>query len=172
MLIMEFNQVFPFVFCILFFSSLFLVEGRLFFNYFLQELPKPHFLQLSEISLAPSPAPEAYPPSPTGSPSDSAALFNVLSYGAVGDGVTDDTQAFKMAWDDACHTDSAILLVPHHYSFMIQSTIFTGPCKSGLVFQVTLHSLEVLNFGLTSFDNFLYPPHTLMGSNHVQYCTD
>uniref|UniRef100_A0A5B6YUD9 Polygalacturonase n=1 Tax=Davidia involucrata TaxID=16924 RepID=A0A5B6YUD9_DAVIN len=42
-----------------------------------------------------------------------------------------------MAWDVACQAEeSAILLVPNPYSFMIQSTIFTGPCKNGLVFQI------------------------------------
>lgn len=48
----------------------------------------------------------------------------------------DDTVAFKTAWDSACQVDSAILLVPHGYSFMIQSTIFTGPCQPGFVFHV------------------------------------
>ncbi|GMP33417.1 hypothetical protein CsSME_00006743 [Camellia sinensis var. sinensis] len=35
-----------------------------------------------------------------------------------------------------CLFESAVLLVPYRYSFMIQSTIFTGPCQSGFVFQV------------------------------------
>ncbi|KAK9292628.1 hypothetical protein L1049_020603 [Liquidambar formosana] len=97
----------------------------------------------SRISLPPSPAPEAAaaaPYSPTynngNSPSDSAVVFDVRSFGAVGDGVNNDTQAFKMAWDTACQAESAILLVPDGFSFMIQSTIFTGPCKTGLVFQI------------------------------------
>ncbi|PSS28893.1 Polygalacturonase [Actinidia chinensis var. chinensis] len=87
------------------------------------------FRSFSQISLPPSPAPEAAGLGPV-------AVFSVLSFGAVGDGVTDDTPAFKMAWDTACQTKSATLLVPHQYSFMIQSTIFTGPCKSGLVLQI------------------------------------
>ncbi|GFY89084.1 pectin lyase-like superfamily protein [Actinidia rufa] len=86
------------------------------------------FHSFSQISLPPSPAPEAAGLGPV-------AVFSVLSFGAVGDGVTDDTPAFKMAWDTACQTKSATLLVPLRYSFMIQSTIFTGPCKSGLVLQ-------------------------------------
>ncbi|THG12301.1 hypothetical protein TEA_001488 [Camellia sinensis var. sinensis] len=36
----------------------------------------------------------------------------------------------------ACLYESGVLLVPFSYSFMIQSTIFTGPCQSGFVFQV------------------------------------
>ncbi|KAB1202083.1 hypothetical protein CJ030_MR8G018177 [Morella rubra] len=42
-----------------------------------------------------------------------------------------------MAWDTACVAEkSGILLVPEGYSFMIQSTIFTGPCKSRIKVQI------------------------------------
>ncbi|KAL3843570.1 hypothetical protein ACJIZ3_000973 [Penstemon smallii] len=90
---------------------------------------------LSQISATPSPAPlPSYEPA---APSDqNSSVFSVLSYGAVGDGVTDDTQAFKMAWDSACQADSATILVPKHYTFMIQSTIFTGPCKNQILLQI------------------------------------
>lgn len=91
-----------------------------------------HLQPISGISLPPAPAPEVDSGGDT-------TIFNVLSFGAVGNGVTDDTQAFKMAWDTACQAEeSGILLVPKGYSFMMQSTIFTGPCNSGIVFQVIL----------------------------------
>ncbi|KAJ8752422.1 hypothetical protein K2173_004058 [Erythroxylum novogranatense] len=97
-----------------------------------------------QISLPPAPAPQAASPSyytisssPSPSPSPGPSrIFNVQSFGAVGDGIADDTQAFKMAWDTSCQTDSSILVVPAGYVFMIQPTIFTGPCKSDLVFQI------------------------------------
>nr|DAD33000.1 TPA_asm: hypothetical protein HUJ06_011851 [Nelumbo nucifera] len=76
------------------------------------------------------------PPSPPPESNSNDAVFDVLSFGAIGDGVTDDTPAFKMAWDAACQAESATLLVPNGYSFMIQSTIFTGPCENGFVFQI------------------------------------
>ncbi|KAL9141131.1 hypothetical protein ABFS82_14G083200 [Erythranthe guttata] len=96
------------------------------------------FRVLSQISASPSPAPEGSDSfSPSSRENSSAAVFSVMSYGAVGDGVSDDTQAFKTAWDNACQSDeSAVILVPKHYTFMIQSAIFTGPCKNGLVFQI------------------------------------
>ncbi|KAL0459808.1 UNVERIFIED_CONTAM: Polygalacturonase [Sesamum latifolium] len=51
--------------------------------------------------------------------------------------VDSDTEAFKTAlMDSACQTDAGVLLVPYGYTFMIQSTIFTGPCESAFVFQV------------------------------------
>ncbi|KAI3496544.1 hypothetical protein L1887_38909 [Cichorium endivia] len=88
---------------------------------------------LDYISPAPSPSPEAAIIPKV----QSLRILDVRSLGAVGDGVTDDTQAFKMAWDSACQNDEAtILLVPKHYTFLIQSTIFTGSCGNGVVFQI------------------------------------
>ena len=100
----------------------------------------------SRISLPPSPAPEAATPSYNGGYSAYTTVFDVRSFGAVGDGVIDDTQAFKMAWETACETESATLLVPHGHSFMIQSTIFTGPCKTGLIFQVYDQFSSIMRF--------------------------
>ncbi|KAK8515327.1 hypothetical protein V6N12_075372 [Hibiscus sabdariffa] len=89
------------------------------------------FRIVSHVSIPPSPAPEASVAGPRYS------IFNVLDFGAIGDGVIDDTQAFKQAWDMACQIESVVTLVPDGYSFMLQSTIFAGPCKTvGLVFQV------------------------------------
>lgn len=109
-----------------------------------------HLHAVSRISLPPSSAPEAVSPSnvsPSPSPSSSNAdshnkstIFNVRSFGAVGDGVSDETQAFKMAWDTACQAEEqSIILVPRSHTFMIQSTIFTGPCRSsGVTLQVVI----------------------------------
>ncbi|XP_061962553.1 polygalacturonase At1g48100-like [Populus nigra] len=89
---------------------------------------------------SPPPVPASPPPlpaNPSGGSGNSSGVFDVRSFGAIGDGITDDTDAFKMAWDAACNQDdSAVILVPYGFAFMIQSTIFTGPCQGGLVFQV------------------------------------
>lgn len=88
-----------------------------------------------QISIPPeaSQPPLAAAPSPDG-------VYDVRMFGGVGDGVADDTDAFKTAWDSACQTHSGVLLVPHGYTFMIQSTIFTGPCQNGFVFQVAIYT--------------------------------
>ncbi|KAF3436585.1 hypothetical protein FNV43_RR23677 [Rhamnella rubrinervis] len=99
-----------------------------------------HNHNVSYISQPPSPLPNydndwsitPYPPPST----TSNDVFDVRNFGAVGDGRTDDTESFKMAWDTACQSESAVIHVPNGFSFMIQSTIFTGPCQGGLVFQV------------------------------------
>ncbi|KAL1206262.1 Polygalacturonase [Cardamine amara subsp. amara] len=94
----------------------------------------------------PNPKPEpnlddpSQSPSPTQEP-DHEVVYNVRNYGAVGDGVTDDTDSFKTAWDSACANDNnnntfSVLLVPYGFTFMIHSTIFTGPCRSYQYFQV------------------------------------
>lgn len=102
-------------------------------------MKKKNLPAVSHISAPPSPAPEpanAASPSYNGGDADSFSAFDVRKFGAKGDGVTDDTDAFKMAWDAACDAESATLLIPRGHAFMIQSTIFTGPCKANLVFQV------------------------------------
>ncbi|KAL0436021.1 UNVERIFIED_CONTAM: Polygalacturonase [Sesamum radiatum] len=95
-----------------------------------------HSHHASQISMPPSPPPEASAPSPNENSNNYNGIYDVRMFGAVGDGVTDDTEAFKTAWDSACQTDAGVLLVPYGYTFMIQSSIFTGPCESGFVFQV------------------------------------
>ncbi|KAK3415356.1 hypothetical protein EUGRSUZ_H00895 [Eucalyptus grandis] len=89
------------------------------------------------------PIPLPPPPSPSlaGPPGDhnrSTNVFDVRTFGAVGGGGADNTEAFKMVWDAACSSqvESPVLYVPSGYSFMVQSTIFTGPCQGGIVFQV------------------------------------
>ncbi|KAK4418014.1 Polygalacturonase [Sesamum alatum] len=91
-----------------------------------------HSHHASQISMPP----EASAPSPDDNSNTYNGTYDVRMFGAVGDGVTDDTEAFKTAWDNACQTDAGVLLVPYGYTFMIQSTIFTGPCETGFVFQV------------------------------------
>ncbi|KAJ0621606.1 putative endo-polygalacturonase [Helianthus annuus] len=99
---------------------------------------------------APPPAPALPPPDPIISPTpdytpivsvpsdpvQDDCVFDVTDYGAIGDGSTDDTAAFVAAWKAACAVESGTLLVPSGCTFMITSTIFSGPCKPGLVFQV------------------------------------
>ncbi|KAK9992005.1 hypothetical protein SO802_026990 [Lithocarpus litseifolius] len=95
---------------------------------------------------SPDPQDPSSPTSPPSVPSDpypndpgnssTNCVFDVRSYGAVGDGSNDDTEAFRQAWKEACAVESAVILAPEDYSFIITSTIFSGPCKPGLVFQV------------------------------------
>ncbi|KAF3630570.1 Polygalacturonase [Capsicum annuum] len=61
------------------------------------------------LSLAASPSNVAPSENPDLSPD---YIFDVMEYGAVGDGSTDDMDAFIETWKDACKVESAVLLVP------------------------------------------------------------
>jgi hypothetical protein len=141
---------------------------------------------VSSPAFPPPPDDETQPvarPPPTGIvPSDPATpvqpeepcVFDVREYGAVGDGSTDDTRAFREAWRAACDADSAVLLVPSDGTFTITATTFSGPCKSGLVFQVTMPSShyyygskfphffaeidETIHIHIVQLDGVLMPP--------------
>ncbi|KAB2625126.1 polygalacturonase [Pyrus ussuriensis x Pyrus communis] len=80
---------------------------------------------------------DPYPTDPGNNFSNSSdSVFNVMEYGAVGDGSADDTAAFRQAWKEACAVKSGVVFAPSDYRFKITSTIFSGPCQPGLVFQV------------------------------------
>ncbi|KAK9030796.1 hypothetical protein V6N11_032208 [Hibiscus sabdariffa] len=56
-------------------------------------------------------------------------VFNVISFGAIGDGTTDDSKGFKQAWDVACNSSTAsspTVLVPQGRTFLLQPLTFNG----------------------------------------------
>ncbi|CAN1320870.1 Probable polygalacturonase At1g80170 [Linum perenne] len=64
-------------------------------------------------------------------------LVNVDSFGAAGDGVSDDTQAFVKAWSIACNASKAVFLVPHGRRYLVSATKFRGPCADNkLIVQI------------------------------------
>ncbi|KAL2973367.1 hypothetical protein AAZX31_14G041800 [Glycine max] len=54
--------------------------------------------------------------------------FNVMDYGAIGDGLTDDSQAFLKAWSMVCamKNGAATLKVPPGKTFMLKPLQFSG----------------------------------------------
>ncbi|XP_042481051.1 probable polygalacturonase At1g80170 [Macadamia integrifolia] len=66
---------------------------------------------------------------------DTTHVFSLLNYGAVGDGVTDDTQAFKEAWNQVCNSSlpSPVLHVPSGKTFLLHPLDLEGPCRSANV---------------------------------------
>ncbi|KAI3460696.1 hypothetical protein Pfo_017359 [Paulownia fortunei] len=71
-----------------------------------------------------------------GSARANKVLVNVDGFGAVGDGVSDDTQAFVNAWKQACSTPRSVLLVPEGRRYLVNATRFKGPCADKLVIQI------------------------------------
>ncbi|KAL9335559.1 hypothetical protein Peur_072740 [Populus x canadensis] len=58
--------------------------------------------------------------------------FNVLDYGADGNGKIDATPAFQKAWGDFCQASEEMptLEVPAGKTFLLKSVSFSGPCMS------------------------------------------
>ncbi|KAI6675851.1 hypothetical protein NL676_036647 [Syzygium grande] len=61
-------------------------------------------------------------------------VVNVDNYGAKGDG-GDDSEAFKKAWNVACSSERAAIVVPKNRIYHLKPITFSGPCKSGLTFK-------------------------------------
>ncbi|KAF6159867.1 hypothetical protein GIB67_032951 [Kingdonia uniflora] len=60
-------------------------------------------------------------------------VFDVVDYGAIGDGKTNDTQAFENAWKAACNPESSsdsTLIVPVQKTFLLRPITFEGPCST------------------------------------------
>ncbi|CAL5401287.1 unnamed protein product [Camellia sinensis] len=71
---------------------------------------------------------------------------NVMNYGAVGDGKTDDSQAFLKAWKAICQAKSVVpILVIPTMTFLLKPATFSGPCKSSNIYVQVLVNLVAPN---------------------------
>ncbi|KAK3021840.1 hypothetical protein RJ639_046229, partial [Escallonia herrerae] len=66
----------------------------------------------------------------------SVKTVSVDSFGAKGDGTSDDTKAFEKAWKEACSSTGAVLVVPKNKNYLVKPIRFTGPCKSAFIMQL------------------------------------
>ncbi|XP_016512003.1 exopolygalacturonase-like [Nicotiana tabacum] len=63
-------------------------------------------------------------------------LFNVQSYGAKADGMTDNSKAFLSTWKDACQwSGTAKFLIPSG-EYLVYAANFIGPCSGSITFQI------------------------------------
>ncbi|KAI8545837.1 hypothetical protein RHMOL_Rhmol07G0069000 [Rhododendron molle] len=70
-----------------------------------------------------------------GRSSSSPKTVNVDDFGAKADG-TDDSKAFKAAWEEACASTNAVLVVPLNRIYHLKPLTFSGPCSSGFTVQI------------------------------------
>ncbi|KAM7509014.1 hypothetical protein LguiA_019467 [Lonicera macranthoides] len=62
-------------------------------------------------------------------------LVNVDHFGAKGGG-TDNSEAFKKAWEEACSSENSIFIVPRRRVYHLKPITFSGPCKSNLKMKI------------------------------------
>ncbi|XP_022878736.1 polygalacturonase-like [Olea europaea var. sylvestris] len=65
-----------------------------------------------------------------------ALAYNVVSFGAKGDGRTDSSLAFLRAWMAACSSVRPSTLSVPRGTFLIRSVTFTGPCRNSIQFAI------------------------------------
>ncbi|KAF3431228.1 hypothetical protein FNV43_RR25958 [Rhamnella rubrinervis] len=85
-------------------------------------------------SNSPGPAPAALPH--YGSNPTQSTIFDVLSFGAKGDGVSDDSTALVAAWKAACKVNGATVKIPSQFKFLINPITLQGPCMPSFVLQI------------------------------------
>ncbi|KAJ1423062.1 Pectin lyase fold/virulence factor [Sesbania bispinosa] len=98
--------------------------------------PPPH---KSTPSSPPPPIPEPGEDTPSSPPPQAynSTTFNVLDFGAKGDAITDDTEAFQATWAEACKVEASTMLIPADYVFYVGPISFSGPyCKPNIIFQL------------------------------------
>ncbi|RDX69332.1 putative polygalacturonase, partial [Mucuna pruriens] len=58
-------------------------------------------------------------------------VYNVMDYGACGDGKSDDSKAFLSAWQHTCGTQGTpTLVIPQGRTFMVSNIKFNGTCMA------------------------------------------
>ncbi|MCE3050162.1 hypothetical protein HAX54_046554 [Datura stramonium] len=63
--------------------------------------------------------------------------ISVDSFGAKGDGSTDDTDAFQKAWEEVCSSSNVVnFVVSQNKKYLLKPIEFSGPCKSSITMQI------------------------------------
>ncbi|KAM7269425.1 hypothetical protein ACFE04_024922 [Oxalis oulophora] len=87
--------------------------------------------------IVPPPPPKSKHNSPPPHIEGVSKTFNVLDYGAKGNGIADDTKAFQAAWASACKVAGSLIIVPDKSVFVVGPISFSGPyCQANIFFQL------------------------------------
>ncbi|KAL3819253.1 hypothetical protein ACJIZ3_005158 [Penstemon smallii] len=65
-----------------------------------------------------------------------SSVFNILTFGAKGNGVSDDSKALLGAWNSACKVTRATVEIPSGIKFLIKPITLQGPCMPNLILQI------------------------------------
>ncbi|KAL2233639.1 UNVERIFIED_CONTAM: Polygalacturonase [Sesamum indicum] len=92
--------------------------------------------QNSPPNRANSPASAPAPLPQFGTYPTQSRVFNILSFGAKANGVSDDSKALLAAWKSACKVPGGVVAIPAGLKFLIKPVTLQGPCMPNLVLQI------------------------------------
>ncbi|XP_044480688.1 polygalacturonase At1g48100-like isoform X1 [Mangifera indica] len=108
-------------------------------NYKPKPKPPSHKSPVPSPPVVTKPGHDIPPPSPPqkGYGGSHSVVFDVIDFGAKGDGITDDTKAFEAAWAAACKVEASTVNVPAQFVFLVGPISFSGPyCQRNILFQL------------------------------------
>lgn len=83
-----------------------------------------------------------------------AAAYNVVSYGARGDGRTDSTSAFLRAWAAACKSATPASVSVPRGRYLVRTMRFTGPCRNRILFEISGTMVAPDNYNVIGQSDF------------------
>lgn len=84
----------------------------------------------------------------------SCLAYNVVSFGAKGDGKTDSTAPFLRAWMSACSSASPTNVYVPKGTYVIRPVTFTGPCRSRIEFRIDGTIVAPVDYNVIGGSNF------------------
>ncbi|GKC64388.1 exopolygalacturonase-like protein, partial [Tanacetum coccineum] len=91
--------------------------------------------------------------------------FNVLSYGARPNRITNNSKAFLRAWNDACESNTGGRILVPRGTYVLGAVMFVGPCKGRVSFTIKGHleaSDNPANLFLDHWITFKYVDHLMV----------
>nr|XP_043623640.1 polygalacturonase At1g48100 [Erigeron canadensis] len=66
----------------------------------------------------------------------SISIFNILSFGAKANGVSDDSKKLVATWKAACKVPGGVVQIPSGHKFLLKPVTLQGPCMGHVTLQV------------------------------------
>ncbi|KAL8491689.1 hypothetical protein ACS0TY_023332 [Phlomoides rotata] len=83
-----------------------------------------------------------------------SSAYNVVTFGARGDGRTDSTAAFLRTWKAACSSATPAAVSVPRGTFLIRSVSFTGPCRNRILFEISGTIVAPSNYNIIGNSEF------------------
>ncbi|WMV59369.1 hypothetical protein MTR67_052754 [Solanum verrucosum] len=95
----------------------------------------------------------------------SCLAYNVVSFGARGDGRTDSTSAFLRAWSSACHSTSQPNVYIPRGTYLVRTLNLNGPCKRRIEFRIDGTLVAPVNYNAIGNSEFWIMFYKVSGLN-------